>query len=106
MIKRYDKLVRDRIPEIIEKDGHTPIFNRLTGAAFEAKLFEKLLEEQQELEKDRNIEEVTDVIEVLFSIARLYGFNEVQTLELLHKKRASKGGFEEGYLLEEVHLNK
>jgi predicted house-cleaning noncanonical NTP pyrophosphatase (MazG superfamily) len=55
MIKKYDMLVRDRIPEIIEKDGHSPIISRLSGAAFEAKLFEKLLEEQQELDKDRNI---------------------------------------------------
>lgn len=103
MIK-YDKLVRDRIPEIIEKGGHKPVFSRLTDAAFEAKLFEKLSEEQQELVEDRNIEEVTDVIEVLFSVARLYGYSEERTLELLREKRRAKGGFEKGYLLEEVHL--
>lgn len=105
MIKKYDKLVRDRIPAIIEEEGHTPVFSRLTGAAFETKLFEKLAEEQHELSEDRNIEEVTDIIEVLFSIARLYGYSEAQTLELLHRKRDAKGGFEKGFLLEEVHLN-
>lgn len=104
MINKYNKLVRDRIPEIIKNQGHFAVYHRLSQKEFVEKLFEKLTEEQKELVEAQNIEEITDVIEVLLSIARLYGYTEQQTLEHLYKKRMEKGGFLEGYLLEEVHL--
>jgi predicted house-cleaning noncanonical NTP pyrophosphatase (MazG superfamily) len=104
MIKKYDKLVRDRIPEIIGSSGHEAVVSKLTEAELESRLIEKLVEEQKELDKDRNVEEVADMLEILFSLARRYGHDEKQTLELMYKKREARGGFEEGYLLTEVHL--
>lgn len=104
MIKTYNKLVRDLIPEIIEAEGHKTIVHKLTKAELEKRLIEKLLEEQTELDEDRNAEEVADMLEILFSLAKVYGYDEIQILELMRKKRKARGGFEEGYLLEEVHL--
>ena len=106
MIKKYDKLVRDRIPEIIEAEGHKAVISRLVDAELESRLIQKLTEEQQELDKDRNLEEIADMLEILFSLAQIYGYDEKQALELMYKKREARGGFEEGYLLEEVHLKK
>lgn len=104
MIKTYNKLVRDRIPEIIEAEGHKAVVRKLEKAELETRLIEKLLEERRELDKDRDAEEVADMLEILFSLAKIYGHDEQQILELMHKKREARGGFEEGCLLEEVHL--
>ena len=104
MTKIYNKLVRDRIPEIVEADGLKAVVRKLEKAELETRLIEKLVEEQQELNQDRNAEEVADMLEILFSLAKIYGHDEKQILELMYKKREARGGFEEGYLLEEVRL--
>lgn len=104
MTKIYNKLVRDRIPEIVEADGLKAVVRKLEKAELETRLIEKLVEEQQELDQDRNAEEVADMLEILFSLAKIYDYDEKQILELMYKKREARGGFEEGYLLEEVRL--
>ncbi len=106
MTKIYNKLVRDRIPEIVEADGLKAVVRKLEKAELETRLIEKLVEEQRELGQDRNAEEVADMLEVLFSLAKIYGHDEKQMLELMHKKREARGGFEKGYLLKEVRPNK
>jgi predicted house-cleaning noncanonical NTP pyrophosphatase (MazG superfamily) len=99
------KLVRDKVPEIIANEGQTPITKTLHGQSLIEKLFEKLTEEHTELLAENNIEEVADMIEVLLSIARAYGYGEDETLEFLRQKRAEKGGFNKGIFLERVQLS-
>lgn len=99
--RRLEKLVRDRVPEIIEASGRVPIIEKLKGAALREALYEKLTEEHAELlranEPEEVREELVDLIEVVLSLGLQYGANEQELLELVHKKRAKNGGFIEGY---------
>jgi predicted house-cleaning noncanonical NTP pyrophosphatase (MazG superfamily) len=101
------KLVRDRIPEIISSEGREPCFRRVSGAQMTHALFEKLIEEHAELiaDKDhasRKLEELADMIEVIFAIARQDDVSEDELMEIVRRKRADKGAFREGYLLSTV----
>ena len=77
----YDKLVRDRIPEIIEKDGKRCEVEIVDDGKALEYLYKKLQEEVDELLEDRNLEEIADVVEVLFAIAGKYGYSEEEVLE-------------------------
>ena len=58
MEKVYNKLVRDRIPEIIKKDGETLFVRKLSQKEFKAEVLKKVLEEAQELSEAKNREEL------------------------------------------------
>jgi predicted house-cleaning noncanonical NTP pyrophosphatase (MazG superfamily) len=94
------KLVRDNIPSIIEKSGrkvnYRQIKNRNEMLSF---LGLKLIEESKEFVQNQNIEELADILEVLYSILELTGkpFDTLQ--EIRRKKKQIKGGFEKGYIL-------
>ena len=68
------KLVRDRIPEIIEADGKKPITRILPEDEYLQKLDTKLNEEVAEYQADKSIEEMADVLEVLFAICDFIAF--------------------------------
>jgi predicted house-cleaning noncanonical NTP pyrophosphatase (MazG superfamily) len=99
------KLVRDRIPEIIRSEGREPSLRKVAGAQMTRALFEKLIEEHAELieAKDhptQKLEELVDMMEVILALASLEGVNEDAVMELVHQKRAQKGGFREGFILQ------
>lgn len=99
---KYHKLVRDRIPEIIEATGSACQTEILSPDAYLQMLDEKLGEELEEFRADRNLEELADLLEVLQAITVASGY----TLEQLEQTRAEKaqkrGGFEKRILLKEV----
>ena len=98
-IKTYNKLVRDRIPEIIEADGKTCTWKSLSEEAYLQLLDEKLNEELAEYQESKSLEELADLLEVMQSVVRARGW----TLEKLEQLRADKatrrGGFEKRILL-------
>ena len=98
----YNKLVRDKIPEIIEADGKTCKTEILSDEAYLRMVDAKLDEELSEYHKEQNIEELADLLEVLYAAALARGY----TLEELENVRASKaekrGAFREKILLKEV----
>ncbi|WP_040840794.1 nucleoside triphosphate pyrophosphohydrolase [Nocardia brevicatena] len=100
------KLVRDRIPELIRASGRAPSVRVLDTSAYEAALHEKLLEEAAELRAANNrreqVEEAADVLEVLTSLAALYGFTLDDVQRAAQNKAAERGGFGERLWLEEV----
>ena len=96
------KLVRDRIPEIIEQSGRNPITKRLSRGQLTIQLIEKLTEEHVELLANTGLDEVADMIEVLLAIAKLKGHTESQVMEFVHSKRVQNGGFEKGIFLVEI----
>ena len=99
---RYDKLVRDRIPEIIKARGGVPVLRVADGAEYWKKLVEKLREEVEEFAKDQNQEELADILEVIAAICRHKNFNPA-AIELLRIKKAEeRGGFERKLILEET----
>ena len=98
-MKVYNKLVRDKIPEIIEADGKTKI---LSDEEYIAALETKLNEEVAEYQADKNLEEMADVLEVLQAIcvARGYSLDELEAMRA--KKAEERGGFSDKIFLEYV----
>jgi len=98
----YNKLVRDRIPEIIEASGKTCVTETLADDEYQKMIDAKLDEELAEYHKDQNIEELADLLEVIRAAVKARGY----TLEELEQVRAAKeekrGGFEKKILLKEV----
>ena len=97
--KMYNKLVRDKIPEIIEKSGNKCEIENLSDEEYLKMLDAKLDEELAEYRKDQNIEELADLLEVIYAAAKARGFS-IDKLEEIRKQKAEKsGGFENKLLL-------
>jgi predicted house-cleaning noncanonical NTP pyrophosphatase (MazG superfamily) len=98
----YNKLVRDRIPEIIESSGRTCTTEILSDDNYTRMLEEKLDEELAEYHQDQNIEELADLLEVIRALAVAQGCS-LEKLERIRAEKAEKrGGFEKKILLKEV----
>ena len=101
-IKAYHKLVRDRIPEIIEADGKTCVFETLSGEEYIYLLEQKLNEELAEYQESKSLEELADLLEVIHAVVKARGWT-LKELERVRKDEAAKrGGFEKKILLKEV----
>jgi len=87
------KLVRDRIPELITNSGGQPQTREAPGEEYPALLRLKLLEEVQEFLDSDNAEELVDVIEVVYALARHKGVEPERLEELRAAKEREKGGF-------------
>ncbi len=99
----YYKLVRDRIPEIIEASGRTCSYETLTDKEYIAKLDAKLNEELAEYQKSKSLEELADLLEVLGAVVKARGYTWNALTALRKKKREDCGGFEKRILLKEVY---
>ena len=101
-IKQYNKLVRDRIPEIIGASGKNCVTEILSDADYLELLDAKLDEELAEYHKDQNVEELADLLEVIYAAAKARGYT-LEQLEVVRAEKASKrGAFEKKILLKEV----
>lgn len=89
------KLVRDKIPQIIITDGKKPITRILDDAEYLEELDKKLNEEIAEYQEDKSIEEMADVLEVLFAICEARGHSIEELMEVRNEKREKRGGFEQ-----------
>lgn len=99
---KYNKLVRDKIPAIIESKGETPIVHIASDEEYRQKLREKLQEEVDEYLDDSNEEELADILEVIYALGAL---NEVDRdeLESIRKEKAQKrGAFKKKIILDEA----
>ena len=98
----YNKLVRDRIPEIIEHDHRECSFRILDDAEYLEMVDAKLDEELAEYHKDQNLEELADVLEVLYAATKARGYS-IEELEACRaKKEEKRGAFEKKIFLESV----
>lgn len=102
--RRTQKLVRDRIPELIKAEGRIPIIKELTGRALTTRLYDKLVEEHAEFlgakSTESKVEEMADMIEVIMALAKQYGIDEAELLDSVKTKRAERGAFTKGYFYE------
>ena len=97
------KLVRDRIPEIIRNAGKEPITEILSKEEYLKELDTKLNEEVAEYQADKSIEEMADVLEVLFAICEARGHSVEELLQVREDKREQRGGFKDKiYLVETI----
>lgn len=100
--KSYDKLVRDLIPKVIQSTGkqcETVIALPEERAAL---LEAKLNEEVNEYLQDKNLEELADVMEVLFGLAHELGYSERELITKREEKLKERGGFKAGIVLKGV----
>lgn len=101
MIK-YDKLIRDKIPEIIEQSGKKCIVEVMDNDTYIKYLDQKLNEELAEYQQDKSVEELADLLEVIYAVAVARGYS-VEDLERIRVKKTEKrGAFEKRLLLKSV----
>ena len=94
-MKYYNKLVRDKIPEIIEKEGKSFLFRKLWfDKEYEIALKEKLLEECNEYFDSENVEELIDIVEVILALIKIKGINLDEFDRLRIDKNIEKGSFD------------
>jgi predicted house-cleaning noncanonical NTP pyrophosphatase (MazG superfamily) len=99
---RYNKLIRDKIPDIIRKNGSEPILRVLEDETYKLALGKKLQEEVTEFGESGTIEELVDILEVIYALAAVQGVSPAQLEALRFKKAQERGGFEQRLLLIEV----
>ena len=100
---KYNKLVRDKIPEIIEKDGRTPKYHIADDAEYERELLRKLKEEVDEYLENPSPEEMIDILEVIISIYGVKDYDKNKLEELRVKKCQERGGFFNRIILDETN---
>ena len=91
---KYNKLVRDRIPEIIEASGKRCVCSTLSDEEYLAKLDEKLNEELAEYQESKSMEELADLLEVIRAVAVARGSSMEEVEAIRRDKAAKRGGFE------------
>ena len=87
------KLVRDNIPQLITADGNKPITRTLEQEEYLQELDRKLDEEVAEYQSDKSLEEMADVLEVLFAICEARGHSVEELMVVIDEKREKRGGF-------------
>ena len=105
MERIYNKLVRDKIPNIIEEKGETPVVKVLDEINYKKELEKKLYEEYKEVIEangDERIEELADMLEVIRALACLENKNLNDVIAIADKKNEKRGAFEEKIFLEKV----
>ena len=102
MIKTYNKLVRDNIPEIIREKGDRPTTHTAVNAEYEVKLNEKLKEEVEEYLESGRDEELADILEIIYAICQLKGLGKTGLEEIRKQKADERGKFNKKTILEYV----
>lgn len=94
----YNKLIRDRIPAIIEAEGKTCRIETMPEDEYRQALLEKLIEEAQEAAQaspDRLVTELADLYEVIDAVLAVNGIDREEVLQVQKQRQSSRGGFEQ-----------
>ena len=98
----YDKLIRDKIPEIIISKNKKPTTHIEEGINLKSRLFEKLIEELEEFKENPCEEEIADMLEVIYALIDIYNFDKEEVEKVRFQKNNSRGGFKKGIILDLV----
>ena len=102
MTVEYDKLIRDKIPDIIKRNNKIPMTHIASEKEYNEKLNQKLIEEVNEFVKDQNIGELVDILEVIHAIAENINISKEKLENLRKEKAAERGSFKNKLILDEV----
>jgi len=94
-----EKLVRDRIPEIIRSRGAQPTVRIASEDELDLLMRIKIVEEAEELLSSGETEEIVDLLEVINALIRLRDLGRDRLDQLRAQKNQTRGGFERGYVL-------
>lgn len=100
--RKYDKLVRDEIPQIIEADRETPETHTADDDEYAERLVDKLEEEVAEYREDRRVAELADILEVLHAIREHRAVTVDELHEMREQKATERGRFEDRIVLDRV----
>ncbi len=98
----YNKLVRDKIPDIIKQSGKESQTEILTDKEYLIMLDKKLDEELEEYHKDQTVEELADLLEVVYAAAKARGYSIKRLGQVRVEKKKARGGFDKKILLKSV----
>lgn len=98
----YNKLIRDKIPEIIEKAGKQAIVEKVNGDELFKLLNIKLEEELNEYKESGSVEELADLVEVIYGILNHKGVSIEEFEKIRQEKNEKRGTFKEGLVLIKV----
>lgn len=98
----YNKLVRDKIIDIIKSNGEEPLYHILDEEEYLKELHKKLFEEANEFVEEDSLEEMADLLEVLYSIAKVKNIDLEEVERIRLQKHAKRGGFDKRIYLENV----
>lgn len=93
----YNKLVRDKIPELLDSKGIAYEKRIASNQEYQAELVKKLQEEAAEFAEAGSPEELADVLEVVDALRKLPDYQDVAALQ--QKKREERGGFDKRIIL-------
>jgi predicted house-cleaning noncanonical NTP pyrophosphatase (MazG superfamily) len=100
--KKFDKLIRDKIPEIIEASGSKPITEVLDDESYHKYLNTKLAEELKEYQESGSAEELADLVEVVYALLDYKNIPLKQFEAMRISKAIERGAFKKRLLLKEV----
>ena len=98
-MKEYQKLVRDRIPDMIAAQGKRCEIRVLQQEEYRSCLEQKLDEETAEFHREGNLEELADILEVVYALAQSLGATQEELMEVYAAKHEQRGGFSDRVFL-------
>ncbi|MDX1535736.1 MAG: nucleoside triphosphate pyrophosphohydrolase [Candidatus Spechtbacterales bacterium] len=101
MTTKYNKLVRDKIPDYIRGKNGNPVYHIADDKEYWEKLKEKLLEEVNEFIDDESEEELADLLEVIDAILKYKGFKKEEIKKIRDSKAKERGVFKDKVILDE-----
>ena len=99
---KYNKLVRDKIPEIIKKNNEVPVTHIADDEEYWDKLKEKLSEEVGEFLEEGSIEKLADVLEVVYAIRDFKKISKEELEKIRVEKAEKRGSFKQKIILDET----
>lgn len=106
----YGKIVRDTIPDIIERNGESAAYFKATGKRREKLFRVKVLEEAMELfratSRDQSLDELADLEEIVAALRQEIGISKKELLTRMKEKRSRRGGFRQGIVLSHTSSGK
>lgn len=97
---KYNKLIRDKIPEIIRQNGKISFTHIADDQEYEETLYRKLQEEIDEFTTEPSREEMADILEVIYAICDWMGYNRDELEKLRQDKAAKRGAFTKKIILD------
>jgi len=96
---KYNKAIRDKIPEIIADSGKKYNLKQLDDEPFLAELEKKLTEEVNEYSESKDVEELADLLEVIYRISELRGVSSDELDKIRKDKAERRGKFDSNLFL-------